>query len=150
MTTPSPTLWLEDFKPGTVFSGGPRKIVERDLLYCTLWCGDGQPHSNEEYSRQSPWGSRILHGDGMLAVGMGLIQKQGMFDESLADCKAMAIRYPRPVYVGDEISSKMTVKSVEKAGSADGMVVIDLAITNETKATTSIEATIHYVVKRRP
>jgi acyl dehydratase len=150
MPQASTTLWLEDFKPGTVYSGGPRRIGEKDLLFCTLWNGDGQPHSNEEYSRKSPWGSRIVHGDGMLAVGMGLVLKQGMFADSLVGCKSMSIKYPRPVYIDDEISSTLKISSVTPTSDSEGIVVGEFEVHNDTKKFTSIESTIHYIVKRRP
>lgn len=150
MSQPSPTLWLEDLKPGAVFSGGPRKIVEKDMLFCTLWCADGQPHSNEEWSRKSPWGSRIAHGDGMFAVGMGLVHKRGMFRDSLVTCRSMSIKYPGPIYVNDEISSRLTIKSVEPTSKTEGVVVCDFEVNNDTKKSPAIQSTIHYVVKRRP
>jgi len=150
MTSQANTHWLEDFSVGAVFNGGPRKIGERDLLFCALWGGDGQPHSNEEYSRKTPWGSRIIHGDGTLAMGMGLIHGQGIFAESLAGYKSMAIKYPRPLYVGDEISARLTIQSIDRSGSrAEGTVVGNLKVHNVTKETVVVDATVAYVVRRR-
>jgi acyl dehydratase len=143
------THWLEDFSVDAVFSGGPRKIGERDLLYCALWGGDGQPHSNEEYSKASPWGSRIIHGDGTLAMGMGLIHGQGIFADSLVGYESMAIKYPRPVYIDDEISARMTIRSVAPRSDKDGIVVGHLQILNDTKKTIAVDTEIHYVIKRR-
>ena len=68
MTIQAGSHRLEDFSTGAVFTGGPRKIGERDLLFCALWGGDGQPHSNEEYSKATPWGSRIIHGGNRLGL----------------------------------------------------------------------------------
>jgi acyl dehydratase len=150
MAATAGTLWLEDFRPGTVFTGGPRLIGEKDLLYCTLWNGDGQPHSNEEYSKNSPWGSRIVHGDGMLAVGMGLVLKQGMFRDSMVGCRSMSIRYPRPVYVQDEISSRLTIGAVTPTSDTEGEVTAELEVRNDTRDFVAIQSTIHYIVKRRP
>lgn len=144
-----PSRWLEDFSVGAVFTGGPRKIGERDLLFCALWGGDGQPHSNEEYSKATPWGSRIIHGDGTLAMGMGLIHGKGIMADSLVGYKSMAIKYPRPVYLDDEISARLTIRSVEPRSEKDGILVGKLEILNETKRTTAVDSEIHYVVKRR-
>lgn len=149
MQKPMATHWLEDFSAGAVFVGGPRKIGERDLLYCALWGGDGQPHSNEEYSRATPWGSRIVHGDGTLAMGMGLIHGQGIFADSLVGCQSMTIKYPRPLYIDDEITARLTIESVAPRSASDGIVVATLEILNDTKDTTVVRADIHYVVKRR-
>jgi acyl dehydratase len=143
------THWLEDFSVGEVFAGGPRKIGERDLLFCALWGGDGQPHSNEEYSKASPWGRRIIHGDGTLAMGMGLIHGQGIFADSLVGYESMAIKYPRPLYIDDEISARLTIESVTPRSAKDGIVVGKLEILNDTKNTTVVDVDIHYVVKRR-
>lgn len=144
------TRWLEDFAKGQVYSGGPRTITERDLLFCTIWCGDGQPHSNEEYSRKSPFGRRIVHGDGTLAIGSGLITGLGMFDESLVAYRSAAIRYPNPVYVSDEITARLEVRSVGAGPSADsGSLATRLFIDNETTGKRAVEAEFTYTVKRK-
>lgn len=142
--------WLEDFSPGDVFTGGPREITERDLLFCALWCGDGQPHSNEEYSRKTPWGRRMVHGDGTLAMGAGLIYRQGIFDGSLAGYEQTTIRYPNPVFIGDQVSAKLTIDEVQPRPSSDtGIVIGRLEIRNDTMDTIAVDMQIHYAVNRR-
>src|SRR5687768_1551155 len=121
--TENAARWLDDLAPGNEFSGGPRRVGERDLLFCALWGGDGQPHSNEEYSRGTPWGKRIVHGDGTLAMGMGLIHGQEIFAESLVAVTSMEIKYPRPVYIDDEISARLVIESVANEAAGDRGVV---------------------------
>jgi acyl dehydratase len=150
MTSKSGLHWWEDFSPGDEFSGGPREINERDLLFCALWCGDGQPHSNEEYSRKTPWGRRMVHGDGTLAMGAGLIYGQGIFDGSLAGYESMTIRYPNPVYIGDRVSAKLTIEAVQKRPAGEpGIVTGRLQIRNDTMDTLAVDTSIQYAVKRR-
>jgi acyl dehydratase len=143
--------FLDDFRPGEVFSGGPRTIGERDLLYCTLWCGDGQPHSNEEYSRKSPFGARIVHGDAMFAAGAGLIHRQGLFTSTMTGIEALELKFPAPVRVGDAIGARLTIKTVDsRPERPTGAVGAVLHVINETLGVTSIIAEILYSVKRRP
>jgi acyl dehydratase len=144
------TRWFEDFSVGQKYAGGPRLIRERDLLYCTLWCGDGQPHSNEEYSRATPWGRRILHGDAMMAVGAGMIHSHGMFVGSLVGYEGMEIKFPRPIYIGDQISAQLTIDAVDPRPSKPaGLVTGTLTVHNDTLKTAAITAKIQYAVKRR-
>jgi len=149
VASPSPTLWLDDFKPGAVFSGGPRTVNERDLLFCALWCGDGQPHSNEEYSRGTPFGRRIVHGDGTMAMGMGMIHGQGMFAESLVGYDTMAIKYPNPVYIGDAIQSRLTIGKVDAADAREGTVDGILEISTEGGEKLVVRIEVRYRVKRK-
>ncbi|WP_173933923.1 MaoC/PaaZ C-terminal domain-containing protein [Chelativorans sp. Marseille-P2723] len=147
MTEQAPTLWLDDFKPGQTFSGGPRTINERDLLFCALWCGDGQPHSNEEYSRNTPFGRRIVHGDGTLAMGTGLILGQGMFAGSLIGYDSMEIRYPNPVFIGDAIRSQLTIETVEATGIGEGVIEAALEVKTDKPV---VQSRVRYLVKRKP
>jgi acyl dehydratase len=143
------TLWLDDFAPGKTFAAGPRTLGERDLLFCALWGGDGQPHSNEEYSKGTPFGRRIIHGDGTLAMGMGMIHGQGIFADSLVRIEAMDIKYPNPVYIGDAIQSRLTIDSVEPSGPADGTVGGQLEISTENGSKPVVRVQLRYRVKRK-
>lgn len=149
MTATSATLWLEDFKAGAEFSGGPREINERDLLFCALWCGDGQPHSNEEYSRGTPFGRRIVHGDGTLAMGMGLIHGQGIFADSLLGYDAMDIKYPGPVYIGDSIQSRLVIEKVDRTSPREGNVDGMLEISTQGGSKPVVRIQVRYRVRGR-
>lgn len=149
MDTSPQTLWLEDFRPGSEFLAGPRTLNERDLLFCALWGGDGQPHSNEEYSRGTPFGRRIIHGDGTLAMGIGMIHAQGMFAGSLTGVEEMEIKYPNPVYIGDAIQSRLTVEKVEATGATDGAVSGNIEISTEGGTKPVVRVRFRYRVKRK-
>jgi acyl dehydratase len=144
------TLWLEDFSPGQVFSAGPRTITERDLLFCALWGGDGQPHSNEEYSRATPFGSRIVHGDGTLAMGTGLIHGTGLFADSLIGCESMEIRYPNPVYIGDAIQAQLKIEAVKATTPDEGIVDAALEISKDAGMKPVVRVQTRYRVRRKP
>ncbi|GIK82680.1 MAG: hypothetical protein BroJett024_37850 [Alphaproteobacteria bacterium] len=150
MAQTTSSLWLDELSPGRVFEGGPRRIGERDLLFCALWDGDGQPHSNEEYSRGTPFGRRIVHGDGTLAMGIGLIHGLGIFSDSLVGCESMEIKYPNPVYIGDSIRARLTIEAVEAVpGAPDGLVNGVLEIIRDGGEATAVHSRLTYRVRRR-
>lgn len=151
MPTTETAKYFEDLQEGDVFQTEPRRTNERDLLFAALWDGDGQPHSNEEYSKRTPWGTRILHGDATLGLGAGLVHGLGIFDGTMAGCDGMSIRYPGPVDVGDSISATLTIEKLERLEtSSNGRVTARLAIHNENKDAVAVDATVHYLIKRRP
>jgi acyl dehydratase len=123
---------------------------DRDLLFCTIWNGDGQAHSNEDWCRKTPWGRRIIHGDPMLGMGMGLVRQRGQFDPQVVGCEGMDIRYPGPIYVGDTISASITVNEVDgDPGEGAGRVQATLVVRNETQRASAVQAVVRYLVARR-
>jgi acyl dehydratase len=138
--------YLEDFQPGEEFRSGTRTITDRDLLFCTIWNGDGQAHSNEAWARKTPWGARIVHGDPMLGVGLGLVHSGGLFDGTLVGYEGMDIRYPGPIFVGDTISASLKIDGVDKTA---GRVDATLVVRNETHQAVAVQASLRYLVARR-
>src|SRR4051794_8754466 len=80
-----------------------RTVTESDILRYAGFSGDFAPiHMNEEYARQSPYGTRILHGVGTLAICSGLVVQAGVFDGHLAFL-GLELRLPRAVKPGDTL-----------------------------------------------
>mgnify|MGYP001627896951 CR=1 FL=1 len=117
----------------------PRVLGERDLLFCALWGGDGQPHSNEEYSRMSPWGRRILHGDGVFGVGLGMLANECDF-AGLADADDMKIKYAGPVYIGDAITAALEITESDNGSG----LVCEVLIQNQTQSSVAVRATLTF------
>src|SRR5215212_1834574 len=134
MTVVTRPKYAEDFTVGETFESESRLITERDLLHCLIWNGDGQAHSNEDWCQKTPWGRRIVHGDPMLGVGVGLIHRQGLLNGTLVGYEGMEIRYPGPIYPDDRISATLRINDVQAdATPTAGRVTGTLSVRNDSR-----------------
>lgn len=103
---------------------GPwRELDEDDLLYCVLFSGEGQPHTNEPYCNTMPYQHRMFYGDGTFALAYNSLLKclgRTTADTTLEFADA---RYTARLFVGDQIRIRYELRDVEHAppsGAHDG------------------------------
>ena len=90
-----------------------RTITEEDINDFAKISGDYNPiHIDKEYAKQSRYKKRIAHGlmsasffsalFGMKLPGIGCVYTY------------QSLRFKRPIYVGDEVNTIITIKSIDK------------------------------------
>ena len=63
---------FESLKLGQGFQTEDRTILERDLILGFLWEGDSQIHSDKEMMKESQFGERIMHGNSVTSMALGM------------------------------------------------------------------------------
>ena len=96
------SLDLEEELTGAVV-GEWRPITEDDLLYCVLFSGEGEPHTNEEYCRKMPYQRRMFYGDATLAISLNEMLNHPEFPLIDATVNDIAVRYTDRLYIGDSM-----------------------------------------------
>jgi acyl dehydratase len=106
------TLFFEDYIIGSSRTTSGRTITETDFVIHAGHSGDFFPHHlDAEFAKTTPFGQRIAHGTMTFTIGIGLTA-------SLINPEAFTygydrLRFPKPVFIGDTIRSRVTIASKE-------------------------------------
>ena len=124
--------YLSDYALGEIRETLGRTITETDFVIHAGHSGDFFPHHvDEEFCRNKPWKTRIAHGTLTFTVGIGL---------TAAEINPVAftygyerLRFPKPLYIGDTIHSKVTVSEItpDPKRSDYGRVVETVEVINQ-------------------
>src|SRR4030042_964557 len=128
--------YYEDYALGEVFVSPGRTITETDLILFSGITGDWHSmHTNLEYAKKSKFGERIVHGMLILSIGSALLFRLGdnvLFPKSfIAFYGIDKLRFVKPVLIGDTISSKAEVISMEEKDAERGIITYDTRINNQ-------------------
>ncbi len=96
---------IEDFTVGQTHVSPGRTITEADLVAFSGLSWDTNPaHTDEEFCKSSPFGTRIAHGALTLSFATGLLARSGRFDETaIAFLGIERWEFKGPVLPGDTI-----------------------------------------------
>jgi len=101
--------YFEDYQVGSQRISLGRTITETDVVIHAGHTGDFFPHHvDAEFARQTPFGQRIVHGTMTFAIGIGLTAAQ--INPLAFTYGYDKLRFPRPVFIGDTLRTRVTVK----------------------------------------
>jgi len=126
-------LWFDEFQPGLRVESPGRTIVEADLVAFAGLSGDHtQLHTDEEFSKRTPFRGRIAHGMLVQSIATGLGVRTGVFESTIQALSDMTIHWRAPVFPGDTIRLVLTVERVDPEPSRrSGMVVFQATVLNQ-------------------
>lgn len=119
-------LHYEDFSIAQVFTTPGRTLTETDLVLFAGMTGDNSAlHTDEEYSRNSVYGQRLVHGMLTVSIALGLISRTMVFEGTgIAFLGMDKVLFHAPVFVGDTVTAKFTIESKRETKKADRGVVV--------------------------
>jgi acyl dehydratase len=104
------TRYFEDYEEGSVRRTLGRTITETDIVVHAGHSGDFFPHHmDEEFCKTQPFKHRIAHGTMTFTIGIGLTAQE--VNPVAFTYGYERLRFPSPVYIGDTISTTVTIKS---------------------------------------
>ena len=126
-------LFADDLTVGQTFGGEPREIGDAAFKAFADLTGDHHPiHYDDAYAAKTRFGKRLAHG--LLVMSMSAF---GSTDSSrrFADCMVAFLgqdcRFLKPVFVGDVLTCRYTISSIERKAGADAAVVqFDIDLVN--------------------
>ncbi len=130
---PSGRCW-EDFKVGEVLVTGRRTVDAGDVSRYAGLSGDFNPlHTDEEFAKTTPFGTRVAHGILTLAISNGQQNLAGWFEgTTIALLGLDKVRFTAPVKFGDSIHTEMTVRETRATSKPDrGVVGFDVTMKNQ-------------------
>ena len=128
-----PPMYYDDFSLGQKFVSKGRTITEADLVNFAGFSGDFNPlHTDEVFARKTPFGRRIAHGVGILAITTGLNQSLGIFEGSIIAFLGLEWDFLKPVFIGDTIRLVITVDFKRETMHPDrGIIFFDAEVLNQ-------------------
>jgi acyl dehydratase len=105
--------YFEDYAVGAQRKTSGRTITETDVVVHAGHSGDFFPHHvDAEFARKTPFGQRIAHGTMTFAIGIGLTANQ--INPVAFTYGYDRLRFPKPVFIGDTIYTRVTIKAKEE------------------------------------
>lgn len=118
--------YLEDLAVGNVYQHAvTRTVTETDnLLFCALTHNTQPLHLDEEFGKQSIYGSRVVNSIYTLGLVVGVGVTELTQGTTLGNLGFGEIGFPNPVRIGDTIRSETAVVSNRRSKSrADAGIV---------------------------
>ena len=105
-------IHFEDYELNNVRETVGRTITETDFVIHAGHSGDFFPHHMDaEWCKTQSFGQRIAHGTMTFAIGIGLTA--GEINPLAFTYGFDRLRFPKPVFIGDTIHTRITIASKE-------------------------------------
>lgn len=133
MTNNSRGLTFEQFNPGDTFTSQARTVTEADVVNFAGLSGDFNPlHTDEEFGKATPFGTRIAHGMLVAAMATGMANWTGVFEGTTIALIEQVIQYKGAVKFGDTVHLELRVAEKKETSKPDrGVVVFETHICNQ-------------------
>lgn len=122
---------FEEFEIGASRISTGRTITETDIVLHAGQSGDFYPHHMDaEWCATQPFKQRIAHGTLTFTIGVG--QTAAGINPLAMTYGYEKLRFPRPVFIGDTIRTKVTIAEKRDHKRPDyGIVVEKLEVLNQ-------------------
>lgn len=126
-------LFFDEFEVGKSWLTPRRTIAEADIVMFAGMTGDFNPvHTDEEFAKRTPFGTRILHGPAVFAIATGLEFRLGLKEGTAIAFLGMTWDLKAPVKIGDTIHVYQRVDSVRPTKNpARGIVNFWVEVRNQ-------------------
>jgi acyl dehydratase len=120
-------LYLEEFAEGQVFEHAmTRTVTEMDnVLFSTLTMNPQPLHLDEEFARGTEFGQRIVNSLFTLGLVIGITVGETTLGTTIANLGMSRVEFPKPVFHGDTIRVRTTVRSVRASKSRPDAGVVE-------------------------
>lgn len=122
---------FDEFEIGATRISKGRTITETDIVLHAGQSGDFYPHHMDaEWCATQPFKQRIAHGTLTFTIGVG--QTAGEINPLAMTYGYERLRFPKPVFIGDTIRTKVTIAEKRDHKRPDyGIVVEKLEVINQ-------------------
>jgi acyl dehydratase len=112
-------LWFEDFSEGQVFDHAiTRTVTETDnVLFSTMTMNPQPLHLDAEFAARSEFGRPIVNSLFTLGLMIGISVHETTLGTTIANLGMTDVKFPAPVFHGDTLRVRTTVKAVRASGS---------------------------------
>jgi acyl dehydratase len=145
-------LYWEQWEIGAEFESPARTVTEADVAIFAGLSGDYNPlHVNEEYCKQTQFGTRIAHGPLIYAIAAGLLFQLHLYDDTLIAFLGFdSLKFTKPVKPGDTIYARIKVlEKRETSNTERGVMKRQLQVLNQ-RGEVVQEGVQAFLLKRQP
>ena len=114
-------LYWEEWAIGAEFFSSARTITEADIVNFAGISGDYNPlHIDEEFCRNTQFGTRIAHGPLVYSIATGLIFQLHLYDDTLIAFLGFdTLKFTKPVKIGDTVRARIEVLEKRETSKPD-------------------------------
>jgi acyl dehydratase len=111
--------WFEQFEVGQVFEHEIRRtITEADnVWFCSATYNPAQLHIDHEYCKSTEFGQPLVNSIFTLGLVIGLSVQDTTLGTTVANLGMSDTRFPKPVFHGDTVRARTTVKEIRESKS---------------------------------
>jgi 3-hydroxybutyryl-CoA dehydratase len=133
MDLPVRGLHFEEFEEGMEVLTSGRTITETDIVNFAGLSGDFNfIHTNAVLAEATPFGQRVAHGMLVASIATGLAVQQGFIEGTTLAFRELSWKFTRPVFIGDTVYVKLTVKETKpRSRLGGGLVVFEARVLNQ-------------------
>jgi len=134
-TTDLTDLYFEDLRVGRTFVTPSVKVTDSMIAQFGHLTGDNHPfHCDDDLAASGPFGRRVAHGLLSLSILQGLMVATG-YDRQTGEATLGwdQISFPAPVFPGDVVHARFTIKSARESRSRprSGVIVEECLLLNQ-------------------
>ena len=121
-------LYYEELEVGAVLEHAVRRTVtEMDNVLFSALTHNPQPlHIDEEYSKGTMWGTRIVNSLFTLGLVVGISVSEATLGTTVANLGFGEVRFPAPVRHGDTVHVETEVIGKRESRSRPGLGIVEL------------------------
>ena len=110
-----------------------RTVTEAYIVQFAGLTGDYNPmHTNAEYMKTHPMRQRVAHGMLTLSYAVGQLYQLGFMERTVLAFRGLEMKFSLPVFIGDTIHVRLTVKEKkEMKRLGGGNVIAEIKILNQ-------------------
>jgi len=124
MMTIMTDLYFDDLEIGQVYETVGRTITNHDVLaYAGITGDNNEVHTNDEYAKNTPFKTRIVHGILVVGIASGLTQRLGIFNRSAMAALDLQWTFKAAVLIGDTIRVRITIENLRETSKGDRGIV---------------------------
>jgi acyl dehydratase len=111
--------WFEEFRVGQAFDHEIRRTVTEgdNMWFSNATCNPAAIHIDAEYCKTTEFGRPLVNSIFTLGLVIGLSVQDTTLGTTVANLGMSDTRFPGPVFYGDTIRSRTTVKEIRASKS---------------------------------
>ena len=111
--------WFEEFFIGQTFEHEIRRTVTEsdNIWFSTATCNPAAVHIDYEYCKTTEFGKPLVNSIFTLGLVIGLSVQETTLGTTVANLGMSDTRFPKPVFYGDTIHVRTTVKEIRESKS---------------------------------
>jgi acyl dehydratase len=119
-------LWFEEFEVGMVFNHDlSRTVTEYDNMHFSLMTMNVQPlHIDRHFAEETEWGKPLVNSLFTLGLLIGMSVGDTTLGTTIGNLGMTDVKFPHPVFHGDTIRARTTVKEVRASKSRPGQGIV--------------------------
>jgi acyl dehydratase len=120
-------LYFEEFIEGQVFEHAIRRTVTEmdNVLFTTLTMNPQPLHLDEEFAKTTEFGQRLVNSLFTLGLVIGISVGETTLGTTIANLGMTDVRFPKPVFHGDTLRVRTTVRSKRQSRSRPDAGIVE-------------------------